>query len=419
MVEMLFCTSLIAVVPVVDAAGAERRRLQILNTKRQSTICELVFPAPIHAVRLNRRRLVVVLPEALYVYDISNMKLLHTIDHPHSLCALAPSSESCFLAYAAPGPRTEAPGPSSHVVLYDLLTLSIAGVVQAHRSSLACIALNASGTLLATASEKGTVVRVFSVPVGRLQYQFRRGSYSARIHSLTFNAASTLLCVTSDSDTVHIFRLSPAARIDEPDTALAAKKRTGLLTTWHKQGAAVASALGDYLPTAWTDVWEPVRDFAWLKLPSAGMRTVAAVSNTLPLVFVLTHDGRLLTFALDLDRGGECTLVKRTYARLTQNTRCCMHRAIARMPRYPTACRAASRARRSAAHAGGHRSHRAADRVQRCSAQCAGPSSAAGTPGCRRPRSFRRARPCRPARGSGSGQRRPAWRACSTGSRTC
>lgn len=319
LVEMLFCTSLIAVVPEADAAGTHRRRLQILNTKRQSTICELMFPAPILAVHLNRRRLVVVLQEALYVYDISNMKLLHTIDHANSLCALSPSSESCFLAYATPGPRTDAaaPGLSSHVVLYDLLTLSIASVVQAHRSSLACLALNASGTLLATASEKGTVVRVFSVPEGRLQYQFRRGSYSAHIYSITFNAASTLLCVTSDSDTVHIFRLSPAARMCEPDAALAAKKRPSLFTAWQRQGAAVANALGTYLPATWTDVWEPTRDFAWLKLPSAGMRTVAAVSNTLPLVFVLTHDGRLWTFALDLDRGGECSLVKRTYERLT------------------------------------------------------------------------------------------------------
>lgn len=310
---MLFCTSLIAVVP----ACADQHRLQIFNTKRQSTICELAFPAAIHAVRLNRRRLVAVLFESLYVYDISNMKLLHTIEtgtNPHSLCALAPSSEMCFLASVAPVGHTDAtPG---HVVLYDLLTLSIANVVHAHRTKLACIAINAQGTLLATASEKGTVVRVFSVPEGRLQYQFRRGSYTAHIYSITFNAASTLLCVTSDSDTVHIFRLSPAARVDEPQAALAAKRRTGLRGTWQRQGAAVASTLGSYLPATWTDMWEPARDFAWLKLPSAGLGTVAAVSNARPFVLVLTHDGRLLMYALDLAHGGECALVKRMWARI-------------------------------------------------------------------------------------------------------
>ena len=32
------------------------------------------------AVKLNRKRLIVVLEEQIYVYDISNMKLLHTIE---------------------------------------------------------------------------------------------------------------------------------------------------------------------------------------------------------------------------------------------------------------------------------------------------------------------------------------------------
>lgn len=49
-------------------------------SQRQSTICELLFPTTILAVKLNRRRLVVVLEDEIYIYDISNMKLLHTIE---------------------------------------------------------------------------------------------------------------------------------------------------------------------------------------------------------------------------------------------------------------------------------------------------------------------------------------------------
>lgn len=78
---MLFCTSLVAIVGTADSGpSASPRRLQIVNTKRQSTICELLFPTTILAVKLNRRRLVVVLEDEIYIYDISNMKLLHTIE---------------------------------------------------------------------------------------------------------------------------------------------------------------------------------------------------------------------------------------------------------------------------------------------------------------------------------------------------
>ncbi len=50
------------------------------DTQRQSVICELLFPTTILAVRMNRKRLIVVLELEIYIYDISTMKLLHTLE---------------------------------------------------------------------------------------------------------------------------------------------------------------------------------------------------------------------------------------------------------------------------------------------------------------------------------------------------
>lgn len=61
--------------------------------------------------------------------------------------------------------------------------------------------------MLASASEKGTVIRVWSIPGSEKLYQFRRGTREARIYSMNFNAMSTLLAVSSAHDTVHIFKL--------------------------------------------------------------------------------------------------------------------------------------------------------------------------------------------------------------------
>lgn len=135
-------------------------------TQRQSTICELVFPSAILGVRLNRRRLVAVLDAALHIYDISNMKILHAIDtgpNPKGLCAMTSSSEPCYAAYPADVP-SERGGPASSVVIYNLDEFAMVNVVHAHRARIAFLALNAAGTMLATASEKGTVVRVFPCP---------------------------------------------------------------------------------------------------------------------------------------------------------------------------------------------------------------------------------------------------------------
>jgi autophagy-related protein 18 len=95
--EMLFCTSLVALVGAGDRPNTSLRRLQIVNTKRNSLICELNFPTTILAVRLNRRRLVVVLEEQIYVYDISNLRLLHTIEtSPNPNGASRQASKRCF-----------------------------------------------------------------------------------------------------------------------------------------------------------------------------------------------------------------------------------------------------------------------------------------------------------------------------------
>jgi hypothetical protein len=85
--EMLFSTSLVALT-------LSPRVLRIQNTKvlhpfprfrsitnpakRHSTICEMTFRTAILAMRLNRKRLVVVLESELYIYDISNMQMLKT-----------------------------------------------------------------------------------------------------------------------------------------------------------------------------------------------------------------------------------------------------------------------------------------------------------------------------------------------------
>lgn len=92
-------------------------------------------------------------------------------------------------------------------MLFSTRSLTVANVIQAHKAPISFLAINSTGTLLATASDKGTVIRVWSIPGAEKLYQFRRGSREARIYSMSFNLVSTLLAVSSAHDTVHIFKL--------------------------------------------------------------------------------------------------------------------------------------------------------------------------------------------------------------------
>lgn len=386
-------------------------------------ICELTFPSAVLAVRLNRKRLAVVLEEEIYLYDISNMSLLYTIatsPNPSAICALSPSSENCYIAYPLPKPRddtgdkrpshapplsTYVPPTSGEVLIFDTLTLKAVNVVEAHRSPLCCIALNSEGTLLATASETGTIIRVFGVPRGQKLYQFRRGTYPSTIYSMSFNLPSTLLCVSSTSDTVHIFRLgadkqgnatagntlpaadrptsprsdrwsrarsydsqdqspgsnnggSPASEVTTDYAGGASqtlnaragqgtggalgggqpaqRRASGSFSSMLRRssqimGRSVAGVVGSYLPQTVTEMWEPLRDFAYIKIPKSSsnaapprgggngagagsaagpLRSVVAMSSSSPQVMVVTSDGGFYVFNIDMEHGGEGYLVK-------------------------------------------------------------------------------------------------------------
>ena len=81
-------------------------------------------------------------------------------------------------------------------------------MIPAHDSPLAAIAFSYSGTLNATASEKGTVIRIFRVEDGARLHEFRRGvKRCATIYSLAFSADSQYLAASSNTETVHIFKL--------------------------------------------------------------------------------------------------------------------------------------------------------------------------------------------------------------------
>ena len=134
------------------------------------------------------------------------------------ICSLSSSAENSYLVFPHPNSTSPSfnpshtptqPAPLQHtgeVLVFDALALTPINIIPAHKTPIALLALSPKGDILATASDKGTVIRVFSVPSGDKLFQFRRGSYPARITSMAFNQTGEYLVVGSDTETVHLFR---------------------------------------------------------------------------------------------------------------------------------------------------------------------------------------------------------------------
>ena len=119
---------------------------------------------------------------------------------------------------------------------------------------------------------------------------------------------------------------SDDSAVDTESTDFSSRKHNGtfmgmIRRTSQNVGSTFAATVGGYLPKGVTEMWEPARDFAWVKLPKVGsgasaagssgpLRSVVAMSSNTPQVMVVTSDGNFYVFNIDLSKGGEGTLMK-------------------------------------------------------------------------------------------------------------
>lgn len=223
---MIKSTSLISLVGMGEEPNMSPRRLKLLNVKdKLETISDLMFPTSILRVKINSNRLTVFIKEKIYIYRLADMKLLHVIeglDNPMGIGAITNSVDRDYLAYPNQTTHhTKTTGqidPSkkkvkTDIILFDMTSLQPIMVIEAHKGNIAALAFSSDGTLLATASTLGTIVRVFNTNDGRRLYQFRRGTYPAKISGISYSPDNKFLAVASKSLTVHIFQLKSAEKV--------------------------------------------------------------------------------------------------------------------------------------------------------------------------------------------------------------
>lgn len=146
-----------------------------------------------------------------YLRELEPMDHLETASNPTGICAMTsdpyrlvvacPYTKKgkvaicCYKAYAA----TPAQGSAREQMI----------LISAHESDVACVQLNRTGTTVATASIKGTLVRVFETRSGTQLCELRRGADRAMIYSLAFDPMSRYIAATSAKGTLHLWALTP------------------------------------------------------------------------------------------------------------------------------------------------------------------------------------------------------------------
>jgi WD40 repeat protein len=300
-VEMLFRCNILALVGGGRHPCFPNNKVMIWDDHQNRCIGELSFRTAVRAVKLRRDRVVVVLESKIYVYNFADLHLVNEIEtgsNPKGLCALSPYSNNNVLV--CPGQQTGV----VTLMLYDQKINKRA--ISAHETAVTCLALSFDGTRLATASEKGTLVRIFDTATGNTLQEVRRGADRAEIYSIAFNKDCSWLAVSSDKGTVHIFNIGPkcgrSSDSKSSSSSDASSNPSQAVQEVKRAPANPRSSLSFFknmLPKYFSSEWS----FAQFRVPD--VRTVVAFGPEKNSVIVVAADGTFFKTLFSPDKPGQ------------------------------------------------------------------------------------------------------------------
>jgi len=207
--ELLYRSNLIAVVAGGRNPKYADNSIMMFDDRIGKAVLEVTLPTPVISVRVRLDKIVAVCRTSIHVFSYPNnpAKLfsLETRDNPTGLCEMTPGKfcEKELLVF--PGFKV---GSIQLLDIQHITKVSSAPTcINAHRTELTCLAVNQQGTMVATASSKGTLIRIWDTCKRVQLVELRRGADPARIYCINFSLTDEWLCCSSDKGTVHAFAL--------------------------------------------------------------------------------------------------------------------------------------------------------------------------------------------------------------------
>lgn len=166
---------------------------------------------------------------------------------------------------------------TGHVDYYTDIKKKEHKTFKCHDGDIRAIALNSEGTLMATCSNKGTLIRIWNLTSDNTTplLELRRGMTQTQIHSLAFSNDSRFLVVTSSSPTIHIYNI--------PKEGEASKNSSSFFSNLQK-------------------------DFATYKFENQTTRPPSIAvfdQDRNQYIWYVSEDGLVLQLELDQEKGGD------------------------------------------------------------------------------------------------------------------
>lgn len=181
-------------------AAVRQNSLLVYNIKRGVLICEQKYLQPVKAAKITLNDLFVLVDNDILCYTLSSMKLEKTLlftEPISSMCAQQVQDKTLLVVGTTAG----------NVSLFNMESEIPLWSRKVHNSAVSLLELCSNGEHLASASNRGTIIRIISCIDGAELKQLRRGLSSVPLTCIHFDRSCRYLCTAGKSSTVHIFSL--------------------------------------------------------------------------------------------------------------------------------------------------------------------------------------------------------------------
>jgi WD40 repeat protein len=168
----------------------------IWDDNKKIVLGEILYNQKIQNIDVTHKNIFVQTDKKLYIYQFDSLLLLKQLDCNNLTNFSISYKDNNILAYPTLN--------TGEIAIYNTNTENINNI-QAHTSEIEHIVTSPDGKYMATASTKGTLIRLFDIEEMKCINEFRRGTEYVKIIQLLFHPDMSLLLVESDKGTIHIF----------------------------------------------------------------------------------------------------------------------------------------------------------------------------------------------------------------------
>ena len=255
-------------------------KLIVWDEEEGEILSEINFSTNIINIKMKEGRIFVICLEKIYIFDFDTLNLIDSIETNNTKGLLAIATKENIIVF----PEKYNVG-CIRIKNYDKKNETM---IHAHKKNVNFIELNSNGCILATASLKGTFVRIFNTTNNNLIQEVRRGKEPADVFSISFDFSSKYFVVASDRPTIHIFFLNNNNENMTKENVEEFNKSIF--------GGNIFEARRRFFGAEW-------RSFAKYYIDSQKSISTFGPNNS---IIVITGDGRYIQASFDPVNGGEC-----------------------------------------------------------------------------------------------------------------